>query len=298
MVSPPRCCPSFSTDVADALRDINSNQTAVMDVPSNVFCASGMHLPGGSYVTFGGNNAVAPGGGLGSQVYPGGGSASWDSTLQDFDGSRSIRILNPCTSADNFVSSNCQWFDDSPLLAMQKQRWYSAAETLGDGTMVIVGGSVLGGYVNRMYPNTDPQFEQGQAESTFEFFPTKSGTPQVMQFLIKISGLNAYAHTFLCHRVKCSYKLILHPVGLQSSLPILSIPTLLLFAVLWDANTNTETALPDMPNNVVRVYPASGAVAMLPLTPANNYVPTTLFCGGQDMPEYDYGDYRFPYVET
>ena len=168
-----------------------------MDVPSNVFCASGMHLPNGSYVTFGGNNAVAPGGGLGSQVYPGGGSASWDSTLQDFDGSRSIRILNPCTSADNFASSNCQWFDDSTLLAMKKQRWYSAAEPLGDGTVVIIGGFVLGGYVNRMYPNTDPQFEQGQAESTFEFFPAKSGTPQVMQFLIKTSGLNAYAHTFL-----------------------------------------------------------------------------------------------------
>lgn len=262
-----------------AVWDINSHKTTVMDVPSNVFCASGMHLPNGSYVTFGGNNAVAPGGGLGSQVYPGGGSASWDSTLQDFDGSRSIRILNPCTSTDNFASSNCQWFDDSTLLAMQKQRWYSAAEPLGDGTVVIIGGFVLGGYVNRMYPNTDPQFEQGQAESTFEFFPAKSGTPQVMQFLIKTSGLNAYAHTFLMPSGK---------MFLQANTS----------SMLWDANANVETALPDMPNNVVRVYPASGAVAMLPLTPANNYVPTILFCGGQDMPSYSYGDYRFPYVET
>jgi len=36
--------------------------------------------------------------------------------------------------------------------------------------------------------------------------------------------------------------------------------------VLSDPNQNVETSLPDMPNGVARVYPASGAVAMLPLT--------------------------------
>lgn len=30
----------------------------------------------------------------------------------------------------------------------------------------------------------------------------------------------------------------------------------------------------------VRVYPASAATALLPLTPANNYSATVLFCGG------------------
>jgi len=52
--------------------------------------------------------------------------------------------------------------------------------------------------------------------------------------------------------------------------------------------------LPDMPNGVVRVYPASGAVAMLPLTPANNYTPTILFCGGSVLTDEQWGDYRFP----
>ena len=33
---------------------------------------------------------------------------------------------------------------------------------------------------------------------------------------------------------------------------------------------------------------------MLPLTPANNYTPTVLFCGGQDMPDANYGDYGGP----
>lgn len=53
-----------------------------------------------------------------------------------------------------------------------------------------------------------------------------------------------------------------------------------------------------MPGNVVRVYPASGAVAMLPLTPANNWTPTVLFCGGSDMPDEYWGNYSFPNYNT
>lgn len=68
--------------------------------------------------------------------------------------------------------------------------------------------------------------------------------------------------------------------------------------MIWDYNTNTETPLPDMPGGVVRVYPASGAVAMLPLTPANNYNPTVLFCGGSDMPDSAWGNYSFPNINT
>lgn len=51
--------------------------------------------------------------------------------------------------------------------------------------------------------------------------------------------------------------------------------------ILYDFNTQTEIPLPDMPY-AQRVYPASGASVMLPLTPANNYQPTILFCGGSD----------------
>jgi len=67
---------------------------------------------------------------------------------------------------------------------------------------------------------------------------------------------------------------------------------------MWDYNANVETPLPSMPNNVARVYPASGAVAMLPLTPANNWTPTVLFCGGSDMPADAYGNYSYPAINT
>ncbi|KAG6886847.1 hypothetical protein C0992_002027 [Termitomyces sp. T32_za158] len=168
--------------------DIASRQANVMDVRTNVFCASGMHLPNGSWVTFGGNGAVGRGGGIGSQKSPSGNGA-WDAEYQDFDGSRAIRILNPCTDSDNFASTDCQWFDDPSLLAMQKQRWYSTAEALADGSIVLIGGFVNGGYINRNYPNTDPQFEGGAAENTYEFYPANGHATM----LVVNGGLNGTA---------------------------------------------------------------------------------------------------------
>jgi hypothetical protein len=53
-----------------------------------------------------------------------------------------------------------------------------------------------------------------------------------------------------------------------------------------------------MPDNIVRVYPASGATAMMPLTPANNYSQTVMFCGGSDMPNDAWGNYSWPFINT
>src|ERR1700753_2530814 len=97
-------------------RDINTHQVELMDVKTNTFCASGMHLPNGSFVTFGGNGAVGPGGNIGSQIGPSGASATFDQTLQDFDGTRSIRVLNPCGSSQNFAAPSCEWYDDPSFL--------------------------------------------------------------------------------------------------------------------------------------------------------------------------------------
>lgn len=166
-----------------------------MDVPSNVFCASGMHLPNGSYVAFGGNSAVGPSGN--TMTGPNGAPETWDPTFQDFDGAKAIRVLNPCNSTDNFADPHCQWFDDANVLAMQRRRWYSAAEALEDGSVIIMGGFVNGGYVNRNYPNTDPEFEGGAADCTYEYFPSRNQPAQTVQFLVDTSGLNAYALTWL-----------------------------------------------------------------------------------------------------
>lgn len=49
--------------------------------------------------------------------------------------------------------------------------------------------------------------------------------------------------------------------------------------ILYDLETRTEIPLPDMPY-AQRIYPASAAAVMLPLTPANGYSAELLFCGG------------------
>lgn len=253
-----------------AVWDINSRQATVMEVVTNTFCASGMHLPNGSWATFGGNDAVGVGG-----ASP---SGDYDSAYGDYDGRKSIRILNPCTDADNFSSTQCQWFDNPAVLSMQEDRWYSGAEALADGTIVLIGGFVSGGYVNRNYPNTDPTYEGGGAQPTYEFYPSR-GAATLMQFMTTTSGLNAYAHTYLMPSGK---------MLVQANVS----------TILWDYNENVEYPLPEMPNGVVRVYPASGAVAMLPLVPSNNYTTTVLFCGGSDMPADYYGNYSWPFYNT
>lgn len=53
-------------------------------------------------------------------------------------------------------------------------------------------------------------------------------------------------------------------------------------AMLFDPLTGVEDNLPNI-THAVRVYPASAATAMFPLTPANNYTATILFCGGTDL---------------
>ncbi|QRW18226.1 glyoxal oxidase [Rhizoctonia solani] len=208
--------------------DIATNKATPMDMNSNVFCASGMHFPNGSFATFGGNGAIGPGG-------------------NDYDGTKAIRILDPCTTG------NCAWFDNANVLAMQRKRWYSTAEPLADGSIILIGGFVNGGYINRNTPNIDPAYEGGAAEPTYEYWPSR------------------YSKIF----AQANYS-----------------------TIMWDHDQNIETKLPDMPGRVIRVYPASGAVAMKPLTPENNWTPDILFCGGSDMPEDAWGNYSYPNINT
>lgn len=174
------------------IRDLDTQTATAMDIMTNPFCSAGMHLPNGSFVTLGGNSAVGPGG---DNSDPGS-NTTYDPTYQDYDGTRAIRIISPCTGDIN-TSQQCSWYDAPGGLQMAKPRWYAAAEPLADGTIAIIGGFASGGYINRNYPNTDPENEGGAAEPTFEFFPARSQTPEVMNFMVNTSGLNAYALTFL-----------------------------------------------------------------------------------------------------
>lgn len=104
-----------------------------MDFQSNAFCASGMHFPNGSFATFGGNSVI---------------NAVDGTSYGDVDGAKAIRIVNPCTGDFSASSAKCAWFDDANIIAMDRKRWYSTAEALADGSIVLIGGFVNGSSIH------------------------------------------------------------------------------------------------------------------------------------------------------
>jgi hypothetical protein len=135
---------------------------------------------------------------------------------------------------------------------MTTRRWYPSLETLEDGSIIIIGGCEWGGYVN----------SANQNNPTYEFFPPRD-KPVTLNILVNSLPANLFPFTWLL------------PSG------NLFIQTNWNTEIL-DYKNNVEYALDDIPS-AVRTYPANGAVAMLPLTPANNWTSTLLFCGGTDL---------------
>ena len=163
----------------------------------------------------------------------------------NYNGGTAIRLLSPCTD------QSCQW--TTPATAyMQSERWYPTIETLQDGSLAILGGMRDGGYVNTEYADNP----------TIEYFPSKGNQ----------LGLNILAETLPCNLYPLTWLLPSGNLLIQSNLG----------AEIFDWQNAVEHALPDIPH-AVRVYPASGATAMLPLTPANNWTATILFCGGTNL---------------
>lgn len=276
----PTKVPGTNKPAWGSILNLADNTASVIDVNSNTFCASGITLGNGTWVVAGGNQAITYGG---IQATDGGGA------YLDYDGRKALRLLEPVASGTG--NASIQWIDSPGGLQMQSQRWYPGIETLPDGSIVLIGGATNGGYINRNYPNTDPAWsgtgasmtnpDGGGSNPTYEFYPLKpnlpagNGTLGWSNFMVKTSGLNMYPHMFLL------------PSGnifMQANYS----------TVIWDYTTNTETYLEDMPGQIVRVYPASGATAMLPLTPANKYTPTILFCGGFYADDSLWGDYGAP----
>jgi hypothetical protein len=239
-----------------------------LDMTTNPFCASGAQLGNGTWMVAGGNHAVGYGGGLLGSVAPA------DGPYQDLDGGQAIRVMEPQNN-----SANLAWIDNAN--AMSSVRWYPGIEVMTDGSVLLIGGATGGGYINRNYPNVDPAYQGGGSNPTWEFFPSKGNTPTPMTFMVATSGLNMYPHTYLMPSGK---------LFMQANYS----------TALWQPYANNEATaynwLDNMPEEIVRVYPASGAVAMLPLTPSNNYTPTILFCGGSIISDEQWGDYAGPNV--
>jgi hypothetical protein len=183
--------PIISCQLTPRNRDVAKRTATPIPARTNPFCAAGMHLPDGTYAVFGGNSAIGPDG-LNNDP---GSSPQYDPVYQDTDGGQAIRIITSCPG--DVTQPPCAWNDAAGGPQMARRRWYAGAEALANGGVVLVGGLVNGGFINRNFPNVDPLNENGQAEPTFEFYPPGPGAPQIMQFLGKTSGLNAYPLLYL-----------------------------------------------------------------------------------------------------
>lgn len=237
-----------------------TNEVEAMDVDSNTFCAGGAPLANGTWAIFGGNQPVTTGGvaTTGQAVY------------KDTDGGTAIRMLSPDVAGTAEYVQGSQPFnkadgDTGGWLQMTGRRWYPTIEPLEDGSLIVIGGDKNGGYVNTA----------AQDNPTIEFFPPKGdGNAVSLPWLSETLPVNLYALTWMLPSGK---------LFMQANRS----------TILYDWHKDSYTYLADMPY-AVRVYPASAATAMMPLTPANNYTATILFCGGSNPPQWgDDGSSRY-----
>lgn len=234
--------------------DVDTNEFRTMDVESNTFCAGGMVLGNGTWAVFGGNQPVTYGGV----------AVTDQGAYSDTDGGAAIRILDPCADDSCEYVQGTQTYTRTDTganignwLQMTSNRWYPTVEGLEDGSLIVIGGDNNGGYVNTV----------AQDNPTYEFFPRKGDGNKIhLQFLADNLPVNLYPLTYMLP----SGNLFMQ-AGWNT--------------ITYNWQSQTVTTLPGMPH-AVRVYPASGGNAMLPLTPANNYTATIVFCGGSNPPQW------------
>ncbi|WWC91234.1 uncharacterized protein L201_006176 [Kwoniella dendrophila CBS 6074] len=168
---------------------------------------------------------------------------SGQSAYKDWDGGKAIRFLDPCDD------ESCEWLDN-PTMYMTSRRWYPTLETLEDGSAMIMGGCEWGGYVN---------YADSQNNPTVEYWPSK-GQPFTLNFLLKTMPVNLFPLVWLLPSGN-----MLIQAEFQTE--------------IFDYKNNLEYPIADIPD-CVRVYPASAATAVFPMTPENNWTATVIFCGG------------------
>ncbi|GAA5924677.1 uncharacterized protein JCM15063_005705 [Sporobolomyces koalae] len=207
---------------------ISTGKVRALDLKTNSFCAGGGWISNGTLVSVGGNPP---------QEYMNDAAG---------DGLAAVRLFTPCSN------NKCDVQEWPSRVRLTSARWYPTSTRLTDGSLIIVGGMIAGGYNNDI--STD--------NPTIEFYPPKGNGLQI-------------------------YSAFLHDALKSNLFPVLfTLPNGQLFvaankmAMIYDPVKNTEYRLPDFPNGVTVTYPASAASALLPLTVANKWTPEVLFCGG------------------
>jgi hypothetical protein len=215
-----------------AIYTISTQKVRALNLQTNSFCAGGGWLSNGTLISFGGNPNE------GTTAHP---------TSQN--GLQAVRFFTPCGEG------TCDVLEYPSRITLTSRRWYPSSTRLTDGSLLIAGGMIAGGFNNQKSTNNP----------TYEFFPPKgNGLPIHSQFLVDSLNTNLFPLMFTLPDGTIF-------VGANE------------MAMIYNWQTNTETRLPGIPNGVKITYPSSPAAVILPLTIANGFTPEVLICGGTSV---------------
>ncbi|KAF7424119.1 hypothetical protein PC9H_009422 [Pleurotus ostreatus] len=168
-------------------------------------------------------------------------------------GNQAIRIFEPCASPSG---EGCTLFENLETHHLFERRWYASTLRIFDGSLMIVGGT----HANTKFYNIDPV-------NSFEFFPKKEATTRPSAFLERALPANLFPRVFALPDGR-----VFMIANNQS--------------IIYDIEANTETILPDIPNNVRVTNPIDGSAILLPLSPPQ-FIPEVLVCGGTQTDTID-----------
>lgn len=224
-----------------ALYNLHTHSVKPLSMQSNSFCAGGSFLGNGTMLNVGGNPVVE--------------DFTSATDFGDVDGVQAVRLFHPCDSED---VDGCDILDDPSRTHLASPRWYTTAIRISDGSVMIIGGSVKGGWMNNATVNNP----------TIEYYPPKSilgsDTPIYSTFLASTLNSNLFPVAF---SISNGY------VFVAANNDVM----------LYDWRANTERRLPPIPNGVRVTYPLSGTALLLPLSPETKYTPEILVCGGSSI---------------
>jgi len=224
------------------LYNLETHALKPLHVKSNSFCAGGAFLGNGTLVNVGGN-----------PVYE---DRTASADFKQTDGLQTVRLFGPCDAAD---VTECDIYEYTTRIHLSTPRWYSSVVRVQDGSVLIIGGSKRGGWINNATTNNP----------TIEFFPPKyihdaNGMPIHLQFLADTLNANLFPISFLLPDGR---------IFIAANRD----------AIIYDWKKNTETRLARIPNGVRVTYPMTGTGLLLPLAPENDYKPEVLICGGSTL---------------
>ncbi|KAJ6471925.1 glyoxal oxidase N-terminus-domain-containing protein [Mycena sanguinolenta] len=211
--------------------DLNTQQVRALNPLSNSWCATGSFIGNGTLVNSGGNPIVITGA----------------------NGLQGLRLFTPCTNG------TCDVYESPTRIRLSSARWYPSSVRIDDGSIIIWGGSVAGGFINGA----------GMNNPSYEFYPPKN-----------INGFNG---------LKIPSQFMVDTLNGNHFPNLVVLPDGTLFvsanqaAMIFNWRTNTETRLPGIPNGVRISSPFSAGHVLLPLSPSNNYTPEIMICGGSTV---------------